>query len=299
MKKYLFIVLLIGVCFSQKSYNEKHLVEQDGVWYKKFSDEVVNGNVFKEIDGMEAPLGKIKNGKKEGKWTIWRNDGTKSEEQYYKDGKKDGKWTIFSAEGKVKQITTYVDGNVEELIPYYDDGSLIDNANILCIETKFGLIVLSLFPDIAPKHVENFKLHAKNGYYDGTTFHRIIPGFMIQGGDPLSKSKDKRWLGTGGDPAKFFGIGDETDKKTWGIPAEFSSTSHERGIVSMARSQNPNSARSQFFICVENANFLDNQYTAFGKVVDGMNVVDQIVKLPRDARDNPEDRVEMKFILCQ
>ena len=169
--------------------------------------------------------------------------------------------------------------------------------DIAVITTKFGDIKLEFFDDIAPKHVECFKLHALNGYYDGTTFHRVIPGFMIQGGDPLSKSEDKSRHGTGGNAAKFFGIGSEDSESTWDLPAEFSTTTHTRGILSMARSQNPDSGGSQFFICVADANFLDNQYTVFGKVVSGMEVVDAIVSAPRDARDNPDDRIEMKVVL--
>tara|TARA_B100000886_G_scaffold135294_1_gene91268 strand:+ start:452 stop:1063 length:612 start_codon:yes stop_codon:yes gene_type:complete len=168
---------------------------------------------------------------------------------------------------------------------------------IAVISTKFGDIKLEFFDEIAPKHVESFKLHAQNGYYDGTVFHRVIPGFMIQGGDPLSKSDDKTRHGTGGNAAKYFGIGDENSESTWDLPAEFSATPHERGILSMARSQNPDSGGSQFFICVADARFLDNQYTVFGKVVSGMDVVDSIVNAPRDARDNPDDRIEMKVKL--
>ena len=169
--------------------------------------------------------------------------------------------------------------------------------DIAVITTKFGDIKLEFFDDIAPKHVESFKLHAQNGYYDGTTFHRVIPGFMIQGGDPLTKSEDKSRHGTGGNAAKFFGIGSEDSESTWDLPAEFSATTHARGILSMARSQNPDSGGSQFFICVADANQLDNQYTVFGKVVSGMEVVDAIVSAPRDARDNPDDRIEMKVVL--
>ena len=171
------------------------------------------------------------------------------------------------------------------------------NKEIAVISTKYGDIKLEFFDEIAPKHVESFKLHAQNGYYDGTTFHRVIPGFMIQGGDPLSKSEDKSRHGTGGNAAKYFGIGDENSDSTWDLPAEFSATPHERGVLSMARSQNPDSGGSQFFICVADARFLDNQYTVFGKVISGMDVVDSIVNAPRDARDNPDDRIEMKVKL--
>lgn len=175
--------------------------------------------------------------------------------------------------------------------------SIMDKYDGAVISTKFGDIVLEFFDDTAPKHVESFKLHAQNGYYDGTTFHRVIPGFMIQGGDPLTKSEDRGRHGTGGNAAKYFGIGTESEESTWDLPAEFSSTPHERGILSMARSQNPDSGGSQFFICVADAPFLDNKYTVFGKVVSGLDVVDAIVNTPRDARDNPDDRIEMKVRL--
>ena len=175
--------------------------------------------------------------------------------------------------------------------------SIMDKYDGAVISTKFGDIVLEFFDDIAPKHVESFKLHAQNGYYNGTTFHRVIPGFMIQGGDPLTRSEDRGRHGTGGNAAKYFGIGTESEESTWDLPAEFSSTPHERGILSMARSQNPDSGGSQFFICVADAPFLDNKYTVFGKVVSGLDVVDAIVNTSRDAKDNPDDRIEMKVRL--
>ena len=147
------------------------------------------------------------------------------------------------------------------------------------IETKFGAVELKFFPDLAPKHTNNFIELAKKGFYDNTTFHRVIPGFMIQGGDPNSTNPDKSSHGMGG-PGHT-------------VKAEFSEKSHKRGILSMARSANPDSAGSQFFICVKDSSFLDRQYTVFGEVVSGMDVVDQIVCQPRDARDNPDERVEM------
>ena len=153
------------------------------------------------------------------------------------------------------------------------------------IETKFGKIELEFFPDIAPNHVDNFIELAKKGFYDGTLFHRVIPGFMIQGGDPNSKDRDKSKHGMGS-PGHT-------------VKAEFSDKKHERGIVSMARSSHPDSAGSQFFICVSDALFLDYKYTAFGKVVSGMEVADKIVSQPRDKRDNPNDRVDMKITIVE
>ncbi len=153
------------------------------------------------------------------------------------------------------------------------------------IETKFGNITLKFFPDVAPGHVQNFIDLAKKGFYDGTTFHRVIPGFMIQGGDPNSKNPDKRSHGTGG--------------PGYTIKAEFNNRPHKRGTLSMARAQNPDSAGSQFFICVKDSSFLDRQYTVFGEVVSGMEVVDKIVSQPRDRNDNPNDRIEMKVKIAE
>ena len=168
---------------------------------------------------------------------------------------------------------------------------------VAVISTKFGDMVVEFFPDVAPKHVENFQILAEEGYYNGTTFHRVIPGFMIQGGDPNSKDLDRMNDGTGGRAGKFFGIGKENDPESWTVPAEFNDTPHQRGTLSMARSQNIDSGSSQFFICHDNAPFLDGQYTVFGQLIIGIEVVDKIVNLERDPRDNPLDRVEMTVSL--
>jgi len=148
------------------------------------------------------------------------------------------------------------------------------------IETEFGDIELKFFPDVAPNHVNNFIELSKKGFYDGTTFHRVIPGFMIQGGDPNSRDHNKAGHGMGG--------------PGYTVKAEFNDKPHKRGTLSMARSADPNSAGSQFFICVADAPFLDKQYTVFGEVVSGMEAVDKIVSQPRDPRDNPNERIEMK-----
>jgi peptidyl-prolyl cis-trans isomerase B (cyclophilin B) len=152
---------------------------------------------------------------------------------------------------------------------------------VAVIETRHGKIVFKFFPDKAPKHVESFKKLARAGFYDSTTFHRVIPGFMIQGGDPNSKdAKARHTHGTGG--------------PGFNLPAEFSMTSHKRGIVSMARAADPDSAGSQFFVCVADSTFLDGQYTVFGETIEGLDVVDKIVNEKRDGNDNPLERVEMK-----
>lgn len=140
------------------------------------------------------------------------------------------------------------------------------------IDTNLGRIIVKFFPSKAPNTVKNFVSLANKKFYDGTKFHRVIPGFMIQGGDPFSK--------TGAGPV---GTGDSGHN----IKAEFNDTHHSRGILSMARSQDPDSASCQFFITVADAGHLDGQYTAFGQVARGMDVVDKIVNLPRDANDRP------------
>ncbi len=137
----------------------------------------------------------------------------------------------------------------------------------------FGRIVLGFFPEKAPKHVKNFIDLAKQGFFDGTTFHRVIPGFMIQGGDPNSKDDDPNNDGMGGPSTR--------------VNAEFTDLKHLPGTLSMARSQDPNSAGSQFFICHKAAAFLNGQYSVFGQVLAGMDVVDKIANAPRGAADNP------------
>ena len=149
----------------------------------------------------------------------------------------------------------------------YNVSALNDN-EIVVIETSKGTIKIKLFNDIAPKHCLNFKKLCNSGFYDYTSFHRVIPNFMIQGGDILSRDKNRGNDGTG--------------SPGWAIDAEFNDISHSRGIVSMARSSDINSAGSQFFICTKDNPFLDGQYTVFGEVVDGMNVVDKISTAPTD-----------------
>ncbi len=155
-----------------------------------------------------------------------------------------------------------------------------DTAPRAIIKTKFGEMEIKFFPDRAPKHVENFLKLAKKGFYDGTIFHRVIPGFMIQGGDPNTKDANKKDVYGQGGPG-------------YSVDAEFNETPHKRGIVSMARAQDPNSAGSQFYIVVEDSFFLDRKYTVFGEVVKGMGVADKIVNQPREMRDNPVERIEM------
>jgi cyclophilin family peptidyl-prolyl cis-trans isomerase len=158
-----------------------------------------------------------------------------------------------------------------------------DSNQVAVIETKFGKIVIEFYDKDAPKTVANFIKLAKEGFYNGTTFHRVIPGFMIQGGDPLSKDGDRSNDGTGG--------------PGYTVDAEIK-REHKRGTVATARlgdAVNPNKASSgsQFFINLKNNDFLNGGYTVFGNVIAGMDVVDKIANVPRDPRDNPNDKVEM------
>ncbi len=175
---------------------------------------------------------------------------------------------IPEAENQAERVNQQEPGQLEQLAT---------------IETDFGNIVLRLFPQTAPGHVDNFIKLAKEGFYDGTAFHRVIPGFMIQGGDPNTKDEDRSNDGQGG--------------PGFNIKAEFSNTPHRRGILSMARSPSgPDTAGSQFFIVVSDSLFLDGQYSVFGEVIEGMDVVDRIVNAPTDGNDNPIDRIVIKTI---
>jgi peptidyl-prolyl cis-trans isomerase B (cyclophilin B) len=154
---------------------------------------------------------------------------------------------------------------------------------VAIITTTEGTMVVEFWPDAAPGTVANFKKLAEKGFYDGTAFHRVIKGFMIQGGDPLTKdaSKEDAW-GTGG--------------PGYQIKAEFNDHSHVRGVISMARSQDPDSAGSQFFICDGNPTFLDHQYTAFGKLIKGDDVLTKIANAPTHPPDRPDKRIGITSI---
>ncbi len=154
---------------------------------------------------------------------------------------------------------------------------------VAVIKTNEGTMVLEFWSDVAPKHVENFKTLAKKGFYDGTAFHRVIKGFMIQGGDPLTKddAQQARW-GTG-DPG-------------YKIKAEFNDKAHVRGVLSAARSQDPDSAGSQFFICHGDPRFLDKQYTAYGKLIKGDDVLEKIATTETAPGDRPVKKMVVESI---
>jgi len=151
-------------------------------------------------------------------------------------------------------------------------------SEIAIIKTTEGDMVVEFWSDVAPKTVENVKTLAKKGFYDGTAFHRVIKGFMIQGGDPLTKDASKESVWGTGDPG-------------YKIKAEFNKRPHQRGVLSMARSNHPDSAGSQFFICHGDPAFLDGQYTTFGKVIKGDDVLEKIATTPTHPQDRPDKRM--------
>ena len=167
--------------------------------------------------------------------------------------------------------------------PKKEEPAKADAKEVAVVKTTEGEMVLEFWPDVAPGHVENFKKLAKKGFYDGQCFHRVIKGFMIQGGDPLTKddANKSRW-GTGG--------------PGYSIKAEFNDKAHVRGVLSMARSSDPNSGGSQFFICHGEPRFLDHQYTAFGKLIKGDDVLEKIATTPTEGQDRPVKRMGIESI---
>ena len=160
------------------------------------------------------------------------------------------------------------------------------STEVAIIKTAYGEMSVGFWPDVAPTTVENFKKLAREGFYDGTAFHRIIKGFMIQGGCPNTKLGQTGMPGTGG--------------PGWKVKAEFNKKAHQRGVLSMARSSHPDSAGSQFFVCHGAAAFLDGQYTAFGQIVAGDEVLEQIANVPTKAgggeKSTPIDRVGVESV---
>lgn len=163
-------------------------------------------------------------------------------------------------------------------------GKPLYTMNITRGGTPLGAIMVELFPDIAPKHVANFDSLVGIGFFDGTAFHRVVPGFVIQGGDPNTRNGDE----------STWGVGDPSQQT---VPAEFSKLSHQRGILSAARDDDPNSATSQFFICVAASSFLDKNYSIYGRVVAGMEIADTIVKSPvKSGTEIPQQKIVMTIV---
>jgi peptidyl-prolyl cis-trans isomerase B (cyclophilin B) len=186
--------------------------------------------------------------------------------------------TRSSGRSATKSITGKVLADVKKAVEaswdsivFEADGKPVTHR--VLFDTDEGEIELEFFPDVAPAHVRSFIGLVKAGFYDGLIFHRCIPGFMIQGG---------------------CSSGDGTGGPGYEVKQEFNATPHARGVLSMARAQDPNSAGSQFFLCVAESRFLDKQYTAFGRVIRGMEVADRIVARPRNAQDRPNKPVAIR-----
>jgi len=192
-----------------------------------------------------------------------------------------GESAVQQKEPWQKTLTKEEIQNIKEKVTNLK-GEEVKPNEIGIIETTLGTIKIEFYPDVAPIHCRNFKKLANSGFYDGTTFHRVIPQFVIQGGDILSRDDNPNNDGYG-DPG-------------YNIPAEFSNLQHKRGILSMARGNNPNSAGSQFFIMHADVPSLDGKYSIFGKVIEGMDVVDKIVSVERNDRDRPLKNVYMKKV---
>ena len=247
-------------------------------------------------NGKKKTHGRYKKGKRHGRWVEYHNNGNIFTENSFKSGVYDGSSSEWHENGTIHFRGKYKEGEKLGSWEYWDDkGRLIEYA---CIKTRFGEIILDFFEDHAPAHVESFKDHVRSRYYDGTIFHRVVPDFVIQGGDPNTRLSNRKIHGKGGAAASFYGIGAKRDSSSWRLPAELNEIMHERGVVSMARGSNINSAGSQFFICVTDLPNLDGNYTVFGKVLDGMDVVDNIMKVSVDFKDNPIERVAMEISIC-
>ncbi|MDX9780542.1 MAG: peptidylprolyl isomerase [bacterium] len=204
----------------------------------------------------------------------------------YPQGKYRGHEAIVSAEAELEKLTRpltaeEIEAKLESVANTPAEPVSADEYAL--IETRFGVMKMRFFPDKAPGHCANFKRLANAGYYDGVTFHRVIPGFMIQGGDILSRDGNKATDGTGG--------------PGYTIDAEFNDVSHVTGIVSMARTPDPNSAGSQFFICDGSPTFLDRNYTVFGEIVEGKDIINKIANVQRDGRDNPLQPVYIRVTM--
>ena len=302
--------LIIG--WYENGQKEGEVTFKDGIldglttgWYengqKRFEETYKDGELDGLVttwyeNGQKEVEGTFKDGKLDGLGTSWYENGQKEVEGTYKDDKKDGLWTYWYENGQKQTEETYKHDELISSKSRNKDGSIIKN---VCISTDFGIMILELYPEVASKHVESFIQHVKNGYYNGTTFHRVIPGFVIQGGDPNSRDNNRDDDGQGGHAARYFGHGDENVAASWTLPAEFNERPHITGALSMARAQENNSAGSQFFICAAPVHRLDNRYTVFGQVISGLEVIQKIVNVPRDRLDNPSDKIEMEIDFCE
>lgn len=206
----------------------------------------------------------------------------------YPNGKYRDNKVITDAEDEVKKLTEALDtAKINEILATVaaTPAEPVKKNEYAVIETRFGVMKMKFLSDKAPNHCANFKRLAESGYYDGVKFHRVIPGFMIQGGDINSRDGKRATDGMGG--------------PGYTIDAEFNDVSHVTGIVSMARTPDPNSAGSQFFICDGSPTFLDGQYTVFGEIIEGKSIIAEIANVQRDANDNPLEPIYMRVTIVK
>ena len=206
----------------------------------------------------------------------------------YPEGKYIGEAYLVEAQKELEEITRVLDANeIEDVLANLaaSEAEPVKKNEYALIETRFGVMKMKFLPEKAPNHCANFKRLANSGYYNGVKFHRVIPGFMIQGGDINSRDGKRSTDGMGG--------------PGYTIDAEFNDVSHTTGIVSMARTPDPNSAGSQFFICDGSPSFLDGQYTVFGEIIEGTSIINQIVSVQRDKADNPLTPVFMRVTIVE
>ena len=317
----LIIGLMLSTLIGQSKVDINMLIRSDGVWCLRNSTKPFSGIAYVLYeDSKKNKESKYSKGQLHGSHNEWWENGKKKKSGRYKQGKRHGRWVEYHENGKLQLENTFnngiKDGPTQEwhangrihLKGEYDQGEKLGSweyydklgrsIQYACIQTKLGDIIIGLHEDDAPNHVKNFKDLIRTGYYDQTIFHRVIPDFIIQGGDPNSRLTNRKIHGKGGAAYSYHGIGDKKKSSTWKLPAEFNSLLHKRGTVSMARGIDEDSAGSQFFICVKDSPNLDNRYTIFGTVLVGMKVVDKIVTVPTDFRDNPINRIEMNISIC-
>ena len=320
-RSFLFL-LCISFSLAQSRVETKNLFPDGEIWVNKINKKPFTGIGFKVSDetGIRLMETKYLKGILHGTYSEWYESGNKKKYGRFRKGEMNGRWVHYFENGQLESESKYNDGKLDGLETrwfkdgqkrskgFYNNGQKFgewyywnekgDPVHNLCIDTDYGTIIINLFMDVAPMHAENFKMHANTGYYNGTTFHRVVPGFVIQGGDPNSRLKNRSVHGMGGSSSRYFGFGNEGDSSSWRIPEEFSTLKHKRGTVSMARGSDENSAGSQFFICVKDAPNLDNNYTVFGEVISGLEVIDRIVSSPVDMRNNPIKKIEMQISIC-
>lgn len=274
---------------------------KNGIAYHKGEDKPFSGTVFSKFkNGKLKEEVSYRNGKLNGPFKVWTEFGFPLTEGEWQDGRKTGAWTEYYENGEKRFSGEYLDDREAGQWTYYDRGgnplftfgydescAPLDNNQmdellakvksmplepvgeneVAVLETNFGKMVVEFFPDRAPQHCAAFKRLVKAGYYDCTTFHRVIKDFMIQGGDIATRHA---------------GRGPAPDGPGYTLKAEFNDIPHDKGILSMARSTDPNSAGSQFFICLtrERTEHLDGQYTVFGRLIEGIDVLEQIGNFP-------------------